>query len=121
AAPVHSVALLLAAQAGIYDGTRWHRVVANFVIQGGDPHGHGAGDAGYSLPDEITTLRFVRGALGMPKGPKDTGGCQVFVMHSAYRPLDGRYTCYGRVVAGLEAVDRIRVGDRILRARIALP
>jgi cyclophilin family peptidyl-prolyl cis-trans isomerase/HEAT repeat protein len=120
-APVHAASLVLAVHAGVYDGTRWHRVVPNFVIQGGDPHGHGAGDAGWSVPDEITDLPFERGALGMPKSTKDTGGCQVFVMHSDYGPLDGRYTCYGRVVAGMETVDRIRVGDRIETARLVLP
>jgi cyclophilin family peptidyl-prolyl cis-trans isomerase len=120
AAPVHSVSLLLAAQAGLYDGTRWHRVVPSFVIQGGDPHGHGAGGGGWTVPDEITGLSFVRGALGMPKSVKDDGGCQVFVMHTDYRPLDGRYTCYGRVVSGMETVDLIRVGDRILGTRLVL-
>jgi len=86
------------------------------VIQGGDPHGTGNGDAGWSLPDEITRGRFVRGALGMPKGMiRDTGGCQLFVMHSDYRPLDGRYTCYGKVVDGMDTVDRIRVGDRTVK------
>jgi cyclophilin family peptidyl-prolyl cis-trans isomerase/HEAT repeat protein len=119
-APVHCVSLLLAAQAGVYDGTRWHRVVPSFVIQGGDPHGHGAGGGGWTVPDEITPLPFVRGALGMPKSVKDDGGCQLFVMHTDYRPLDGRYTCYGRVVSGMETVDGIRVGDRILGARILL-
>jgi cyclophilin family peptidyl-prolyl cis-trans isomerase len=120
-APVHSVALVLAAVRGTYRDTRWHRVVPDFVIQGGDPQGHGAGDDGYSIPDEISPLRFLRGTLGMPKSTKDTGGCQVFFMHSACRPLDGRYTAYGRVVAGLEVVDRIRVGDRLLGVRIANP
>ena len=113
-APVHAVSFLLAARAGVYDGTVWHRVVPSFVIQGGDPHGDGSGDAGWSLPDEITRASFVRGALGMPKDAiRDTGGCQLFVMHSPYRPLDGRYTCYGHVVSGMETVDKIRVGDTI--------
>ena len=89
--------------------------------KGGDPRGDGSGDAGYSVTDEINRLRYVRGALGMPKNTKDTGGCQVFVMHCAYPPLDGNYTCFGRVVSGLEVVDRIRVGDRIRSARVLLP
>jgi cyclophilin family peptidyl-prolyl cis-trans isomerase len=54
----------------------------------------------------------------MPKSVKDDGGCQLFIMHSAYHPLDERYTCYGRVVRGMSAVDAIRVGDRIRSARI---
>ncbi len=117
-APVHAVNLVLCAQAGVYDGTPWHRVVPAFVIQGGDPRGDGSGDAGYSLPDEITPRPFVRGALGMPKGDKDTGGCQLFLMHCAAPHLDGAYTCYGEVVHGLEVIDRIRVGDRILKATV---
>jgi cyclophilin family peptidyl-prolyl cis-trans isomerase len=120
-APVHAVNLVLCALSGVYDGTPWHRVVPAFVIQGGDPRGDGSGDAGYSLPDEITPLPFVRGALGMPKGDKDTGGCQLFVMHCAAPHLDGAYTCYGEVVRGLEVIDRIRVGDRILKATVEVP
>jgi len=117
-APVHSASLALSVVDDLYAGTRWHRVVPSFVIQGGDPSGTGAGGAGWAIPDEITRSRFVRGALGMPKSTKDDGGCQLFIMHSDYRPLDGRYTCYGRVVDGMDAVDRIRVGDRILSAKL---
>lgn len=121
-APLHAVAFLLNVVAGTYAGTRWHRVVPSFVVQGGDPHGTGNGDAGYGLPDEITARRFVRGALGMPKGDiRDTGGCQLFVMHCGYRPLDGRYTCYGEVVDGMTTVDALRVGDRILGVQMVQP
>ena len=120
AAPVHSVNLLLAARAGIYRNTRWHRVVPNFVIQGGDPHGHGAGGGGWFVPDEINTRPYVRGELGMPKSTKDDGGCQVFVMHTTYHPLDERYTGYAHVVDGMETVDKIRVGDHILDVRVAV-
>ncbi len=118
-APVHSVSLLNAVRNGIYADTRWHRVVPSFVIQGGDPHGHGAGGGGWTVPDEISKNRYVRGALGMPKSTKDDGGCQLFFMHSSYRPLDERYTCYGKVVQGLDVVDKIRVGDMILSAHVA--
>jgi peptidylprolyl isomerase len=118
AAPVHSVALVLSVVRGDYDGTRWHRVVPSFVIQGGDPHGHGAGNAGYYLPDEITRIGYARGVLGMPKSQDDDGGCQLFFMHSPYVPLDGRYSAYGRVVDGFDALDAIRVGDRIVKARL---
>lgn len=118
-APVHSVSLLNAVRNGIYADTRFHRVVPNFVIQGGDPHGHGAGGGGWTVPDEISKRRFLRGALGMPKSTKDDGGCQIFIMHTAYRPLDERYTCYGSVTSGMDAVDKIRVGDKILSAHVA--
>ena len=119
--PVHAVNLVLLAAAGTYDGTPWHRVVPAFVIQGGDPRGDGSGDAGYAVPDEITTHAFLRGALGMPKNTKDTGGCQVFFMHCAAPHLDGRYTCFGQAVGELGAIDRIRVGDRILKAQVVVP
>jgi cyclophilin family peptidyl-prolyl cis-trans isomerase len=119
-APAHCVSLVTAVANGIYRHTRWHRVVPDFVIQGGDPHGTGAGDGGWTVPDEITRHPFVRGALGMPKSTKDDGGCQIFVMHAAYPPLDGRYTCYGQVTDGMDAVDAIRVGDFLLSARVVL-
>ncbi|MFO0933148.1 MAG: peptidylprolyl isomerase [Planctomycetota bacterium] len=119
-APVHVANLFLCAAAGVYDGTPWHRVVPAFVIQGGDPRGDGSGDAGYSLPDEITEVPFLRGVLGMPKSTKDTGGCQLFLMHCAAPHLDGGYTAYGRATddASLATIDRIIVGDRILKARV---
>lgn len=117
-APVHCVNLLQAVRNGVYSGTRWHRVVPDFVIQGGDPHGHGAGNAGWTVPDELSARPYVRGVLGMPKSTKDDGGCQLFFMHSHYPPLDERYTAYGEVVSGMEVVDRIRVGDFILSARV---
>ncbi len=120
AAPVHAVSFILAVSEGVYTDTRWHRVVPNFVIQGGDPHGHGSGGGGWTVPDEITRKRYVRGALGMPKSVKDDGGCQLFFMHTAYRPLDERYSCYGHVTGGMDVVDKIRVGDRIVMARFVL-
>ena len=116
--PAHAANVVLAAAAGVYDGTPWHRVVPAFVIQGGDPRGDGSGDAGYSLPDEITETAFDRGVLGMPKSTKDTGGCQLFVMHVAAPHLDGGYTAYGEAAdaESRATVDAIGVGDRIVRA-----
>ncbi len=72
------------------------------------------------MPDEINTNPYVRGALGMPKSVKDDGGCQLFFMHTAYHPLDERYTCYGMVQSGMDAVDRIRVGDFITNAYVVV-
>lgn len=120
ASPVHAVSLVTAVNNGVYTDSRFHRVVPNFVIQGGDPHGHGAGNGGWEIPDEINTNPYGRGALGMPKSVKDDGGCQIFVMHSSYHPLDERYTCYGHVRSGMDVVDKIRVGDRILHARVVI-
>lgn len=117
-APIHSESFLKNAAAGFYDGTIWHRVVSGFVIQGGDPRGSGSGDGGFSLRDEISALPFERGTVGMAKADKDTGSCQLFIMHAPAPHLDGRYTVFGRVTRGMDVVDAIEPGDKILRARV---
>ncbi|OGR61624.1 MAG: hypothetical protein A2X36_01340 [Elusimicrobia bacterium GWA2_69_24] len=117
-APVHAATFLNSVRAKLYDGSTWHRVVSNFVVQGGDPRGTGWGDAGFTLRDEVNRLRFERGAVGMPKAGKDTGGCQLFITLVPTPHLDGRYTVFGRVVAGMDAVDRLEPGDRIIKARV---
>ncbi|MBI3548650.1 MAG: HEAT repeat domain-containing protein [Elusimicrobia bacterium] len=117
-APVHAASVAAWARKGKYDGTEWHRVVSDFVIQGGDPRGSGWGGADYSLRDEVNRTPFERGVVGMPKAGKDTGSVQIFIMLSPAPHLDGRYTAFGRVVSGLEVVDRIEPGDKILRATV---
>jgi len=117
-APIHVAGFVQRVRDGFYDGLTWHRVVSNFVIQGGDPRGDGWGTGGRTVRDEINRSRFVRGAVGMPKGGKDTGGCQLFITHVPTPHLDGNYTVFGQVVSGLATVDRIEVGDRIIRARV---
>lgn len=117
-APIHVANFVKLVSEGFYDGLPWHRVVSNFVIQGGDPRGDGWGGAGYTLRDEINARRFERGAVGMPKAGKDTGSCQVFITHIPTPHLDGNYTVFGRVTSGIEVLDRIEVGDRIVRARV---
>ena len=118
AAPVHVAAFVHLVGERHYDGLLWHRVVPNFVIQGGDPRGDGWGGAGFLLRDEINREPFERGTVGMPKGGKDTGGGQLFVTHVPTPHLDGNYTAFGRVVSGLDVIDRIEVGDRIERAYV---
>jgi len=120
-APAHCVNFATLVRKGFYDGKRWHRVVADFVIQGGCPRGDGWGGPGYMVPDEIGTRPFVRGTVGMPKAGDDTGGCQIFITHLPTPHLDGRYTVYAQVVSGLEVIDRIRVGDKIVKATLTLP
>ncbi len=115
-APVHVANFVKLVENGFYDQRIWHRVVPNFVIQGGDPEGNGWGGPGYTIPDEINRRRYLTGTVGMPKGGKDTGGCQLFITHIPTPHLDGNYTVFGRVVSGLEVIDRIEVGDRIVRA-----
>jgi cyclophilin family peptidyl-prolyl cis-trans isomerase len=118
-APYHVANLVALVRSKGYDGLPWHRVVSNFVVQGGDPEGTGWGGPGWTLPDEISPVRFERGVLGMPKAGKDTGGCQLFLTHVPTPHLDGNYTVFGEVVSGVEVLDRIEVGDRIRTARIA--
>jgi cyclophilin family peptidyl-prolyl cis-trans isomerase/HEAT repeat protein len=116
AAPIHCANIVSLAANGTYTNTPWHRVVTNFVVQGGDPRGSGWGDAGYNIRDEINRKRYTRGTLGMPKAGKDTGGAQLFLTHIPTPHLDGRYTVFGRVVEGLHVMDRLEPGDRILSA-----
>jgi cyclophilin family peptidyl-prolyl cis-trans isomerase len=119
-APIHAAHLAELARKGFYDGLTWHRVVPDFVIQGGCPRGDGSGNAGAALPLEPTRTPFERGTLGMPRSiHPDTGGCQLFVTHSRAPHLDVQYSAIGRVVAGLDVIDRIDVGSRILRVRVA--
>ena len=118
AAPNHAAAIAAMARKGLYDGTIWHRVVTAFVVQGGDPRGSGWGDAGYRLADEIGRVPFIRGTLGMPKAGKDTGGCQLFVTLVPTPHLDGRYTAFGSVVSGMDVIDTLEPGDKILKAHL---
>ena len=115
-APIHCANIVSLARKGIYNGTPWHRVISNFVIQGADPRGTGWGDAGYNIRDEINRRRFKRGTLGMPKAGKDTGGAQIFISHIPTPHLDGRYTVFGKVKKGLAVINIIEPGDIIIKA-----
>ena len=119
AAPVTVQVLAMNARAGRYDGVPFHRVVPNFVVQGGDfARADGFGGPGYFIPSEFTRIPYERGAVGMASAGKDTEGSQYFVTHSAQPHLDGRYTAFGRVVRGQDVVDALLQGDRVLEARI---
>jgi len=120
AAPWHVAAIVALTRLGFYDGLLFHRVVPGFVVQGGDPTGSGWGGPGFTLPSEPGDGRFERGAVGIADAGKDTGGSQWFVMHARAPHLDGRYTRIGRVVAGQAAVEALVVGDRIVRATVAI-
>jgi cyclophilin family peptidyl-prolyl cis-trans isomerase/HEAT repeat protein len=98
---------------GFYDGLMFHRVVPNFVIQGGDPRGDGWGGPGYAIRCEPNDLTFKRGAVGMAHSGKDTGGSQFFITLSPQPHLDARFTLFGQVVSGMEVVDQIVRGDMI--------
>jgi cyclophilin family peptidyl-prolyl cis-trans isomerase/HEAT repeat protein len=101
------------ARKNYFNNVLFHRVVPNFVVQGGDPRGDGNGGPGYQIRCEINAVPYARGAVGMALSGKDTGGSQWFVTHSPQPHLDGGYTVFGRVVEGIEVVDRIVRGDRI--------
>jgi cyclophilin family peptidyl-prolyl cis-trans isomerase/HEAT repeat protein len=98
-----------------FDGSRWHRVVPNFVIQDGDPRGDGNGGPGWVIRDEINRRRYDRGAVGMALSGPDTGGSQFFITHSPQPHLDGGYTVFGHLVQGDDVLDQIVQGDRIRR------
>jgi cyclophilin family peptidyl-prolyl cis-trans isomerase len=112
-APLTVDSFVQLAQRGYFSNLTFHRVVPNFVVQGGDPRGDGNGGPGYQIRCEINEARYERGAVGMALSGKDTGGSQWFVTHSPQPHLDGGYTVFGRVREGLEVVDRIMRGDVI--------
>lgn len=100
------------ADSGFYDTGVFHRVVPNFVIQGGCPRGDGWGDAGYYIRAEVNQYKYERGMVGIADSGKDTGGTQFFITHSQQPHLNGRYTIFGKVTKGIDVVDRIAQGDR---------
>ncbi len=106
---------------GFYDGLTFMRVVPNFVIQGGDPRNDMEGGPGHQIRCEINLHPYTAGAVGMALSGKDTGGSQFFITHSPQPHLDGGYTVFGQVVAGMDVVNRIARGDRIERVEIVEP
>ncbi|MDQ2975779.1 MAG: peptidylprolyl isomerase [Acidobacteriota bacterium] len=114
-APLNVDNFIQLAKRGYFNGITFHRVVPNFVIQGGDPRGDGNGGPGYQIRCEINEVPYERGAVGMALSGKDTGGSQWFVTHSPQPHLDGGYTVFGNVTSGMDVVDRIARGDVITR------
>ena len=109
-------------QSGFYNGLIFHRVIPGFMIQGGCPRGDGTGGPGYTIKCETSAprQRHDRGVLSMAHAGRDTGGSQFFICHNRENTqhLDGRHTCFGQVVEGLDVIDDIRPGDKILSIRI---
>ncbi len=96
-----------------FDGLQFHRVVPNFVVQGGDPRGDGWGGPGYAMRSEFGYAPYDRGFVGVASAGKDTEGCQFFVTQSKQPHLDGRYTIFGKVISGMGVVDALQIGDKI--------
>ncbi|MFN4234591.1 MAG: peptidylprolyl isomerase [Bacteroidia bacterium] len=109
-------------ESGFYNGLTFHRVIPNFVIQGGCPYGTGVGGPGYTIDCELTgdNQYHDRGVLSMAHAGRNTGGSQFFICHnrSNTKHLDRNHTCFGKVVEGLDVIDDIRQGDKILRIEI---
>lgn len=110
------------AKQGYYDGVTFHRVINDFVIQGGDPTGTGAGGPGYRIDCELDgdNQYHDRGVLSMAHAGRNTGGSQFFICHSRTNTahLDRNHTCFGKVIENVDVVDEIRQGDRILGIEI---
>jgi len=106
------------AKDGFYDGLTFHRVIPNFVIQGGCPKGDGTGGPGYSIKCEINDNKHGEGALSMAHAGKNTGGSQFFITHSPQPHLDGVHTVFGKVNKGMNVVNEIKPGDVIRKVQV---
>jgi peptidyl-prolyl cis-trans isomerase B (cyclophilin B) len=107
------------ARRGFYDGLSFHRVIPDFMIQGGCPEGSGRGGPGYKFEDEAGNgVGHERGVLSMANAGPNTNGSQFFITHVATPWLDGKHTVFGKVVSGLEAVDAVKQGDQIRKVTI---
>ena len=117
------------ARDGFYDDTTFHRVIPDFVAQGGDPTGTGRGNPGYTFADEFTDHTHVAGALSMANSGPDTNGCQFFITYTPQHGLDGKHTVFGQVIEGMNVLESLIPrdpiknkpdfeGDRIIRITI---
>ncbi len=108
------------AKEGFYDGISFHRVISNFMVQGGDPTGTGRGGPGYKFEDETrgNPLKHGTGVLSMANAGPNTNGSQFFITHSPQPHLDGKHTVFGKVITGQDIVDAVRQGDTLNKVTI---
>ncbi|HBD05297.1 TPA: peptidylprolyl isomerase [Candidatus Uhrbacteria bacterium] len=117
-APIATGNFVRLTEKSFYNGLTFHRRQEGFVIQGGDPNGDGTGGPGYKFVDELNdSYSYDRGMVAMANSGPDTNGSQFFIMLSDY-PLPKNYTIFGRVTEGMEAVDAIKVGDKMLEVTV---
>ncbi|HEY0009433.1 MAG TPA: peptidylprolyl isomerase [Tepidisphaeraceae bacterium] len=109
------------AKEGFYDGVAFHRVIPDFMVQGGDPTGTGSGGPGYKFGDEVGAgkPKHKRGSLSMANAGPGTNGSQFFITHIVTDWLDGKHTVFGETTSGLEVVDKIKQGDKITKVTIS--
>jgi peptidyl-prolyl cis-trans isomerase B (cyclophilin B) len=107
------------AKKGFYNNLSFHRVVPDFVVQGGCPKGNGTGGPGYTIPAEFNKQKHVRGTVAMARSQDpNSAGSQFYICYGATPHLDGNYTVFGKVTSGMEHVDRIKQGDRMTSVAI---
>jgi cyclophilin family peptidyl-prolyl cis-trans isomerase len=108
------------ANRGFYDGLTFHRVVADFVIQGGDPNGDGSGGPGYNIKAEFGSRKHLEGTVAMARSDNpDSAGSQFYICLTPQPSLDGKYTVFGQVTSGMSVVKAIKIGDKILKVTLA--
>ena len=111
-APITVNNFVTLARKGYYNGTTFHRVIPDFMAQGGDPTGTGAGGPGYTIADEFTDLGHERGVISMANvGQPNTGGGQFFITYGPTPHLDGKHTVFGKVTSGMEVAEALTPGD----------
>ena len=122
ATPITAENFIKLIKSGYYDGLSFHRVIPNFVVQGGCPNGDGRGGPGYTIPCEVTAKRQFhdKGVLSMAHAGRNTGGSQFFICHGRQNTqhLDGNHTCFGKVTEGLDVIDQIRQYDKIIEISV---
>ena len=106
------------AREGFYDGSTFHRVIPGFMVQGGDPTGTGTGGPGYSFKDEFTEHTHVTGALSMANSGPNTNGSQFFITYAPQHGLDGKHSVFGQLVEGMDVLESLINGDKIIRITI---